>query len=226
MEKAIRFGVGSESAGLKASSWRIWSNGGGDCSVYLACRELGRAIHTSFHESGRWHTGFVYERFPELFAAGHQPDTRFAGQWDRPHEFSPGWTMAALIYTSLRAMREKITAKPKGMFWVPPPANDQHCEIAILLGSDATDRIAWPGHPTINTTLVGRFEIGNGNQAVVVYRYVPEQQVKLPTEVKPRYFKDATETALVNGPVNAVMWGPGPYGATVFVDEAVDLTTR
>ena len=81
----------------------------------------------------------------------------------------------------------------------------------------------WRGHPTMNTRLVGRFEIGNGSQAVVVYRYVPEQEVKLPPEVRPRYFKGATESDLVNGPLNAVMWGSGPYGSTTFFDEAVDL---
>jgi hypothetical protein len=69
----------------------------------------------------------------------------------------------------------------------------------------------------MNTRLVGRFEIGNGSQAVVVYRYVPEQEVKLPPEVKPRYFNGAAESDLVNGPVNAVMWGLGPYGSTTFI---------
>jgi len=39
------------------------------------------------------------------------------------------------------------------LVWVPPPAGDQHCEIAVLLGSEATDRIYWPGHPTMNTKL-------------------------------------------------------------------------
>jgi hypothetical protein len=120
-------------------------------------------------------------------------------------------------------MREKIIAKPKGTVWMPPPASDQHCQMAALLGSEATDRIDWPGHPTMSTKLVGCFEIDNGSQAVVVFRYVPEQEVKLPPEIKPRYFKGVTESELMNGPVNAVMRGPGPYGATTFVDEAVDL---
>ena len=71
----------------------------------------------------------------------------------------------------------------------------------------------------MNTKLVGRFDIGNSSLAVVVYRYVPEQEVKLPTEVKPRYFNNgAAEGDLVDGPVNAVMWGPGPYGSTTFFD--------
>jgi hypothetical protein len=80
--------------------------------------------------------------------------------------------MAALIYTSLGAMRGKISDTPEGMVWVPPPASNQHCEIAVLLGSQPTDRLDWPGRP-MNTTLIGRFEIGNGSQAAVVYQYVP-----------------------------------------------------
>ena len=131
IKKGIRFGIGSESAGRKASSWVLWTNGGADYSVYLACRELGKFIHTSFHDKGRWHTGFHKERFPAMFVRGHQPESRFAGQWDRPTEFSPGWIMAAQIYTSLRAMWGNIIAKPKGMVWVPPPASDQQRRTAF-----------------------------------------------------------------------------------------------
>jgi hypothetical protein len=222
-DQVIRFGVANDARTLKSSTWRCWTNGGDDKTVYLACRELGQVLHTSFHETGEWHSCFLAERFHGMFEPGAQPASRFTGQWMKPSEFAPGWTIGAFIYTAKEAVAGAITESAGKIIWVSPAPAGEMVEFCVLLAAPGTDRIGWPGQLRMNTNLVGSFEIDDGSRVVVVHRNVPTQKLEVPEIIEPRRFKGVTEDDLTAENLNAVFWG-NLNGAVVFFDTLARLS--
>jgi hypothetical protein len=222
-QSVIRFGVANRTRTLRAATWRCWTNGGDDKSVYLTCRELGQVFHTSLHANGHWHTGFLKEKFDSMFEPAAQPSNRITGDWPRPQQFAPGWTIATFIYTPWHAVASTVGRSAEKISWAPAPGPGESCEFCILLGDAKSDRIEWPGQISMNTALMGRFEIGDGGQVVIVSRHVPVQEPSLPKRIKPRLFKGVSDADLISGNLNAIMWGRGPRGTVVFYDAIVQL---
>jgi hypothetical protein len=176
-EQVIRFAVANDDRTLRSASWKCWTPGGADKSVYLTCRELGNTFHTSLHQSGNWHTGFASEKFTDLFEDGAQPSSRFIEKWTRPNEIVPGWTLAARIYVPWNSLVKKVDAARSNVVWVAPAPQGTMYEFVLLLGASGTDAIEWPDKGD-GGIFIGSFEIGDGSRAVVGYRCVRKRQFR------------------------------------------------
>lgn len=203
--QAIRFGVANAERTLRGAKWGCWTNGGSDNSVYLTCRELRGSIHLSLHETGQWHVAFAGERFKELFAPNAQPASRFAGRWTRPPEVTPGWTVAAHIYTPAKAVTSSLARGNKRIVWIEQPADGLMAEVTILLAEpQAKSNEEWPGALQMKTALVGSFVIGDGTVVWITSRNVPLQTPQLPPS-QPRFFKSANADDFKSDNLRAVL---------------------
>ena len=223
-EKAIRFGVANSEKTLRAATWKCWTSGGADKSVYLTCREVGQQ-HTSLHQSGHWHTGFDSKHFDSMFEEDQKPPGRFMGKWEQPPEYASGWTWAASIYTPLASVVSPIIST-KNITWLRPPSSSEISEVDVWLGVAGTnpDPDDWPGKTGMGTQLVGRFQIEGAGQVVVLSRFVPPLPVPatLGQNVQPRLFKGVMNNDLVNDgkPLNAILSGQQD-GRALFYDARV-----
>ena len=128
---AVRFTVRNQS-GQRAATWKCWSQAGKE-DVYLACRELGGALKTSLHESGRWHTAYFEGFFEGSVPEEHRTERgRFIDQWQRPEPIAPGVTLAYRIVTPWSS----VTAPDEesgSLVSVPAPPEGRAIEFDVFL---------------------------------------------------------------------------------------------
>jgi hypothetical protein len=128
---AMRFTVRNQS-GQRAATWKCWSQAGKE-DVYLGCRELGGALKTSLHESGRWHTAYFEGFFEGSVPEEHRTERgRFIDQWQRPEPIAPGVTLAYRIVTPWSS----VTAPDEesgSLVSVPAPPEGRAIEFDVFL---------------------------------------------------------------------------------------------
>lgn len=217
-ERAIRFGVANGDRSKKAATWRCWTNLGHDNTVYLTCRELQGSLHLSLHDTGRWHVAFASERFDQLFDQQSQPGSRFAGQWLKPQQTAPGWTLACRIHTPWYAVTSSNSENTKSIVWIEAPTHGNMSEVCVLLSTPEVVCIDWPGAQTMRTSFVGSFELQDASKVCVVSREIPLAEPTLPPVKKPRFFKGAIEDSLAGDSLRAVVWGNQDDGAIGFFE--------
>lgn len=216
-EVAIRFGVGD---GLRrAATWKCWaSTGAGRNDVYLACRELRGALKASLHESGRWHVAFD-RQFLERNAAPQEWPTRFMEKWNRPAELAPGFTLAFRIVTPFATVNATPSAsRDNEIVWIAPPPPGQVIETAVIITGSNVVTSGWPGHRSMQTALVGRFQIDNGDSVWVVSRVgaqPPQIQVQLNQS---RFFHGKTKADAVGPGLRAIAFGEDADGSRVIYE--------
>src|SRR5262245_45167113 len=97
-EQAIRFGV-FDGSGLRAATWKCWSNAGKE-DIYVSCRELQGALKASLHESGGWHFAYDSKFFDESIRPEDKSEKgRFIDKWRAPPPIAPGIILALRIVT-------------------------------------------------------------------------------------------------------------------------------
>jgi len=223
-ERAVRFGV-ADSEKRRAASWKCLTYfGSSKKDVYVACRALAGAIKLSLHETGRWHVAFDYAKFPTLFNPGSEPPTRFSGVWERPAPIVEGLTLACRIHTPWYAATIQEQALDPEITWIDPASAGQSVEVAVFLSKQLIDPNAWPGRRSMQTKLVGWFELDGGGSAWVVHRCCPAIEQKLPPVSVPRYFRGKAESDFLAPGVRAIAWGVHDDGSIVFQEGPVVVT--
>src|SRR4249920_1974312 len=135
-ERSLRFGV-SNGAGLRGSTWKLWTaTGGGQSSVYLACRGLGGEMKSSLHESGQWRLAYSSEMF-ESRVKGFLPQfqNRVVTTWKRPAEIAPGITLAYRIVTPSSGVTSKVEPSDRDVIWIPNASAHEATEVDIFLSA-------------------------------------------------------------------------------------------
>ncbi len=232
-EEAIRFGVG-DGVSRRAATWKCWANrGAGKNDVYLSCRELGGALKTSLHASGRWHTSFD-RKFLEANAIQEEWPSRFVMGWDRPDDLAQGVTLAYRIVTPFAAVNAAVDPERlSGIVWIQPPPEGRAVETAVVIRRSRVSTTNWPGKRSMNTSLVGHFDLDNGDTVWLVTRVthlttMPSLNV---SANRVRFFHGKGE-ADVKGPgLRGIVFGSEPDGSRVMyevvqVSEAFDQTTN
>lgn len=170
-ESVLRFGVRS-SAGLQSATWRCWTNGGSDPSLYVGCRSLGSDFKLSFHcRTGRCNVSFTEATYNTKFEEGPRPDDRYLEWWDRPPPIGPGVTLACRIIVPGGLLSAERPV-PASMFWVADPGALTAIEFAILITTGDEGATEIPRHIG-GTTRVGCFALSNGELVHVVHRAMP-----------------------------------------------------
>lgn len=214
-ELAIRFTVRNQ-GGQRAATWKCWTPSGKE-DVYLTCRELGGALKTSFHESGKWHVAYFEGFFEESVPEEHRTERgRFIDQWIRPKPIAPGVTLAFRIVTPWSS----VTARGEGsasIVSVPPPAEGRAIEFDIFLIDSTTSMTGWPGKNKMNTRLIGSYELPSGNSVCVVWWEVDMPKIG-PLQGTPRFYRGASMDDLKTEGLRMLMFGDEPDGSKVIYD--------
>ncbi|WP_155826646.1 hypothetical protein [Jongsikchunia kroppenstedtii] len=111
----VRFAVGSPD-GPRSSTWRVWTSKTKN-DWYAAVRVLAGRQKWSFHRSGVWRHAFLTEED----AKPYLDEDRVMDRWERPAEFTPGWTRALQIRVPVAGLRVGVDdGKGKPVKFVDP----------------------------------------------------------------------------------------------------------
>ncbi len=155
----VRFQVQHPALGC-GSSWSVTTSvTTGD--VYVAHREAGRWIKSSFHESGQWHYG--------LSAAAIEQDERADRYISITHEhreISPGWVHAHQVAVARSELRQHTeSVRDRSVTPVVLPWGWDAVAINLYLGRPGY-QIALRLAP--HTKIIADLERGDGGRALVV----------------------------------------------------------
>ncbi len=134
----FRFALGSP-ARLQSSIWHLWVHRN---EVYLSTSTLGGILKISLHSPLQ--TGGPSDwrfAFTKTFKLREKPTDRVIGQWFRPEEFRPGFTLGPRILVSpllpKYPFRDRSTPDTRVTFY-EPTFNDQNHKVifAILITSE------------------------------------------------------------------------------------------
>jgi hypothetical protein len=221
MEVSVRFGVG-DGATRRATTWKCWAIvGAGKNDIYLANRHLAGALKASLHESGKWHIAFERDYLAKHAAPGDWP-TRVVETWDKPSDIAPGFTLAYRIITPSASVNVAPSDdERRNIIWVPPPPPDKAVEIDVALTAAHVQMSKWPGHSSMNTALVGRFTLDNGDTVWVISQVVNMPNVTVNVN-RGRYFSGRTDTDIAGPDMRAILFGGvQPDGSRVMYDVVI-----
>ena len=219
-DSAIRFTVRNQ-PGLRAATWKCWSPPGKE-DVYLICRELGGALKTSLHESGRRHTAYFGAFFKESIPEEHRTERgRFVDEWQRPKPIAPGVTLAYRIVTPWSSV---TTPGEESTFIVnvPAPPEGRAIEFDVFLLDKGVQ--GWPGKNSMKTELVGSYPLQSGTTIWVVWWEIPMPTIP-PLQGKPNFYRGKSLDDLKTGTgLRMLAFGNEPDGSKVIFDCVVKYT--
>jgi hypothetical protein len=133
---------------------------------------------------------------------------RFMETWQRPAELAPGYTLAFRIITPFATVNAPPSpGRDTGVMWVGPPPPGQVIETAVIITGANTVIIDWPGERSMGTSLVGRFQIDNGDSVWVVSR-VNAPPPGLETQLnRSRFFHGKSKADAVGPGLRALAFG-------------------
>jgi len=160
----LRFAVGSPES-IQSWVWRMWVHRD---DVYLGARNALTSFKVSLHQSDIWRIAFVNE-----LERGDEETDRVIFKWERPEEFTPGWTPSiGILISSIEAKRplEKVKVEDPRIHWFSPSAEGRKLVFKVLFskpGYSQNDlqRVTIPGD-----RLVGRLPKRNGEIVWLVLR--------------------------------------------------------
>lgn len=229
-EITLRFGV-SDGAGLRAATWRLWTNNSdGKFDVYLACRALGNTLKASLHESGQWHIAYSAETFEnQVNGVILQHDRRFIETWPRPPEIAPGLTLAYVIVTPSSAVATPIDpGKDKKVTWLPNPEAAQATEVAIFIAKPEVTFGAgdWPARLSMGTSLIGSFPLANGETVWAVWRHMKLPKFETAGPGVGQFYKGKSKEDLEGADLRVIAFGEYESGIRVMYDCVAEVNAK
>jgi hypothetical protein len=215
-ESVVRFGVRS-SDGRQSGTWRCWTNGGVDPSMYVACRALGSEFKLSFHcRTGSCNVSFTESTYNSAFEDGTLPEDRYLERWKRPPPIGPGVTLACRIIVPGGVLSD-VTSVPPSIFWVPDPGVNHAVEFAVLVTTGDEGALELKRHVT-GTLPVNDFALPNGEAIHVRYRAMPFVLTEESRRGATYFFKGGRAALASNEGLRAVVYCVGSLQDRVLLD--------
>ena len=214
MAKAtIRFGV-FDDKGNRAATWNISasekSNG---AEIYLSCRELGGAIHTSFHKSGYWHTAYDNDFFEaNIEPISSEGVTRYIEKWTRPPEIKPGITLVFKIIVAHAAVNTPVETGGKAVSQIPAPPLNRAVQVLILL-IDAGQKLQ-----INNLSRVDEITFSDGSKLVVGWSEVDSAEIIEPGSANVQMVKGKTKEELESANIRILAFSVDQGGNRLIVE--------
>jgi len=222
-ERSIRFGI-TDGKGHRSATWKLWTPIGVKKSdVYLACRELRGELKASLHESGSWHIAYtskMYEDKVKGTSAKHRD--RFIERWPRPKPISDGITLAYRIVTPWSSTTSSIGKLKSNIICIPNAPKAKATEIDVIITAPNIPVTGWPTKRSTDTSLVGSFDLENGDTVWVVYRVVDMPDLSPATKGPSYFYKGIGPQDLESGNLRALVYGHEKDGSRVIYDCPVE----
>lgn len=151
-DPTVRFAAGSPERPHSAV-WRLWVHGS---DAYLGARMVLGTIKLSMHQSGQWISAFTSQSGAVIDETG----SRRTHTWQRPAEFTPGWTMGPAVAVPWVTWRDELRSReplPSDTEWVAGPKRNKKLLFSVLISSpavttDATS-VSRPGDRLLDRSL-------------------------------------------------------------------------
>jgi len=170
-KRKIRFGVGDQDAGKRASTYTCWTHvGKGLTDVYFANRSIGQ-FKVRLHDSGECHTCFD-PTFLEKEAPSNSPlrTNRFTDKWGAAWDENGVWVAFHVLVPS--GVVTLPIGRETNIRWILPAPDGQSVEITLVLTKPGVKCSNWPGRNSMGTDLVDSFKLEDGATVWVVHRVV------------------------------------------------------
>ncbi len=217
LKTVIRFGIRDDN-GLRAATWRLWSERS-TSDVYLTCRELKNTFKASLHQSGSWHVAYSLETFTDdVHGAIATQRDRYLERWPRPASISLGIILAFRIVTPHSAVTSPTSATGKNIIWIPNCTSPYAIEADILCVSPTTRVSSWPGRRCMGTSLIGSYDLPNGESVWAVYRVVEMPDLSAVTGGHMQFYKGRSEQDLKSANLREFVSANEADGSRVIYD--------
>lgn len=215
-ECSIRFGI-TDGEGHRASTWKLWTKTGVS-DVYLACRALGGKLKASLHESGSWHIAYTQKTFKEKVEGAAKQSDRFIEKWPRPKPIAKGVTLAYRIVTPWSSVTSSIGEMKGNIIWIPNAPKPKATEIDVIITARNTSVTGCPGKRSMGTSLVGSFQLENGETVWVVHRVIDMPDLSSLTKGNVHFYKGMGPQDLESDKLRALVFGHEQNGSRVIYD--------
>lgn len=213
IEHSIRFGV-FDNNGFKSTTWKLWTlSGAGKQDIYLACRNVGRIIKLSMHESGQWHLVYMQKSL-ELFDKEDIPLSKFPTEFSRPNQFSPGFTLACNIIIPWSSVNILMEKDKNDIVRISKPSEGENIIISIILADDSTKKLGF----ATNINHIGSIPIEGGGLVYAVSNVIASHGFVFPENYTRTFFKGASEEDLQDEGNRVLAWGFDGNGVITFFD--------
>lgn len=217
-EKSLRFGV-VDDLGNRAASWKLFTRTGPNIDFYLACRELGGSLKTSFHQSGFWHTAYNQAAFERMKPSDKEGRDRFISRWPKPIEKLPGFWVGMHIITPFGSPTVQDQNLPADFIKVAPAPPGRAIEFTIAVSAPQALISDWPGSKT-GAVLVGTVALADGSTVWVLSSVVDIPDLKVPNR-SPHFFEGYDESDLRSEGLRALAFADCADGSKMIVDAKV-----
>ena len=222
-QRSLRFGI-RDGSGNCASTWKLWTEtAGSNSELYLANRALGGTLKVSLHQSGNWHIAYSQRTF-EGQVRGVIPKfkDRFIKKWLRPQEIAPGVTLAFRIVTPYSAV---TASRAQGNYskvkWIDNAPAPKATEIDILITRPATKVSGWPAKRSMGTSLIGSFQLENGETVWAVHWAIDMPDLTKAGKGVVRFYKGKSKKNLESEGLRVLVFGTETDGSGVIYDCAM-----
>lgn len=217
-KRSIRFGI-TDGEGHRAATWKLWTQiGAGKSDVYLTCRALGSKLKVSLHDYGIWHYAYSQKTFEEKVEGvlAKQKD-RFIEKWSRPQSIAEGVTLAFRIVTPWSSVTSPIGETKSNIIWIPNAPKPKATEINTFISAETMLVTDWPGKRSMGTSLVGSFQLENGEIIWVVYRVIDMPDLSA-IKGKAQFYRGMGPQDLEGGNLRISVYGREKDGSRVIYD--------
>lgn len=226
----IKFAVGSP--GLRSGLWRVWSPKKKD-DVYVQPISIESFAKVSLHESGDWRLQLLSDKLshPNLhFVRIPDPSSRILDKWERPTQYTEGWTEALAILipsedvVPVPADHHKPTDVNR---WVQRAPRGEMTEFRISLVSEDAPALVfdWQDWRTNPLTIVGAYRTYSGETVLVTHHRIQMTKTQQENIERVRVERASNrppdfDTAAHTGP-RVIAAATDPDGCHLYFDLAV-----
>ncbi len=147
---------------------------------------------------------------------------RFIEKWLRPKVIAEGVTLAYRIVTPCSSVTSAIVETKRDIVWIPNAPKPKATEINIIITAEITPVTSWPGKRSMGTSLIGSFQLENGETVWVVHKVIDMPDLSSAIKGKARFYRGMEPKNLEGGNLRAFAYGSEQDGSRVIYDLAVE----
>ena len=227
-KREIRFCIHDENE-KRAATWKCWSPSNSDKNdIYLANRQLGGAIKTSFHQSGQCHFAYLPSYWEDKVPKEHKSEKgRFIHKWDVPEPNQAGCILLFRIVTPFSSTTVPFDqSEYKKMHWVENCPNGMATEVYFILALPEAKLTGWPGKNGMGSKLIGSYELANGASIWLIYRDIEMPNLSNVKGGRFNFYKGQRKRDLVEGTKKMIVMGSESDGSQVLYDCALEIDPK